>query len=217
VNRHIHLFLIMGLMLSAGSLWLLATLTKNTIASPSLTRFDTNLIDGLYLQSNPTARAVLQAIAFAGNEGVIALGALVALLFVRRRQWYYLAVWAIALLGGHLLNDLLKEIVARPRPVFENMLVTEDTYSFPSGHAMTSIIVSGMLAYFLVIGQHSRRYRALVLLIAVLVVLIIGSSRLFLGLHYFSDVLAGFVAGGIWLATCITALEVIRWQSKTRL
>lgn len=214
--QYLNLFLIIGLILSAGSLWLLVTLTKSVIISPSLAEFDTNIIDGLYLQTNPTARTVLHGIAVMGNEGVIVLGVLVALLFAWRREWYYLAVWGIALAGGHLLNSLLKNIVARPRPVFENMFITEDTFSFPSGHAMTSIIVSGMLAYFLVSRVQSARQRMFVVIIAVLVALTIGSSRLFLGLHYFSDVLAGFVAGGIWLATCVITLEALRWQSRTR-
>jgi undecaprenyl-diphosphatase len=202
------------LLLGAASLWLLGILAKSMISSPALAEFDTGIVDRVYLQRYPTARTILEAIDFIGHEGMIVVGVLVAILFLQRQQWYYLIVWGIALVGGHFLNDQLKDMVARPRPVFEQMWITENTYGFPSGHAMTAILVSGMLAYFLVIGPHPRRYRALVLMTAALVVLIIGCSRLLLGLHYLTDVLAGYIAGGIWVAACIITLETIRRQNS---
>jgi undecaprenyl-diphosphatase len=115
-----------------------------------------------------------------------------------------------ALAGGEALNLLLKELFARPRPFFVDPLLPVTGYSFPSGHAMVALVAYGMLAYFAILALRSWQARAAVVLGTSLLVLLIGFSRMYLGVHYFSDVLAGFAAGGVWLSALITAMEIIR-------
>ena len=112
--------------------------------------------------------------------------------------------------GSAALNHLLKGLFARPRPFFEHPLLVETSYSFPSGHAMESFVLYGMLAYFAVLALESWRARTAVVFGAALLVLLIGFSRMYLGVHYFSDVVAGYAAGGVWLSTLITGAETIR-------
>ena len=112
--------------------------------------------------------------------------------------------------GSAVLNQLLKGLFARPRPYFEHPLLIETSYSFPSGHAMGSFVLYGMLAYFAVLALKTWRARTAVVFGAALLVLLIGLSRMYLGVHYFSDVVAGFAAGGVWLSACITAMEFVR-------
>ena len=115
-----------------------------------------------------------------------------------------MAAWLVAVLGGEGLNLLLKDLFDRPRPHFEHPLVAETSHSFPSGQAMESLVVYGMLAYFAVLTIRGRGKRAVLVGGAGVLVILIGFSRVYLGAHYFSDVVGGFVAGGAWLSAVIT-------------
>ena len=80
---------------------------------------------------------------------------------------------------------------------------------------MESLVLCGMLAYFGVLALRTWRTRTAIVFGTLLLVLLIGFSRLYLGVHYFSDVVAGYAAGGVWLSTCITAMEFAR-RSRQR-
>jgi undecaprenyl-diphosphatase len=134
--------------------------------------------------------------------------------FVWRRWWLYLGTWLAAVGGSALLDQLLKGLFARPRPFFEHPVLVEASYSFPSGHAMESFVLYGMLAYFAVLALKTWRARTAVVFGAALLVLLIGLSRMYLGVHYFSDVLAGYAAGGVWLCALITGAETVRRGKK---
>jgi undecaprenyl-diphosphatase len=137
------------------------------------------------------------------------VSALVAMALLARRRWSALAAWLVAVLGGETLNLLLKDLVARPRPRFEHPLVVEASYSFPSGQAMESLVVYGMLAYFAVLTWGGRGKRAVSVGVAAVLVVLIGFVRAYLGAHYLSDVVGGFVAGGAWLGAVIAGWEQI--------
>jgi undecaprenyl-diphosphatase len=96
----------------------------------------------------------------------------------------------------------------RDRPFFPDPLATERTFSFPSGHALVSLAVYGSIALVLA-RRLSRRHDRIILFAATaLLILAIGFSRLYLGVHFLSDVLAGFAAGVAWLALLYVALEL---------
>jgi undecaprenyl-diphosphatase len=146
-----------------------------------------------------------------GSVEAIALVSLVgAVVFGTWRRWLQFGPWVIAAGGSVVLILLLKVLFARPRPYFEQPLLLETYYSFPSGHAMEAVVLYGMLAYFAVLALRTWRARAAVVFGTSLLVLLIGFSRRYLGVHYLGDVVAGFAAGGVWLSTCITATEFVR-------
>jgi undecaprenyl-diphosphatase len=126
------------------------------------------------------------------------------LFLAARREWLRAAALAIAGLGGTLLNNVLKLIFHRGRPEFATEFITHQSWSFPSGHAMNSLVGYGFLAYLLLESTTDRRARIAILVATTIVVGLVGFSRLYLGVHYPSDVIAGFLAGGIWLLVCIT-------------
>jgi len=149
---------------------------------------------------SPVAMTVL---AFAGAFTLLALG-----------EWILLAGWVAAFSGASLIDRWLKLAVHRPRPVYAARLLPHPTWSFPSGHAMGSLVGYGMLAYLLVLANRGTpsRQRSIVIL-ATSLVLVIGLSRLYLGVHYLSDVVGGYAAGLVWLAMCIALIELARrWQ-----
>jgi membrane-associated phospholipid phosphatase len=125
-----------------------------------------------------------------------------ALLWVWRR-WSDLTFWLIVIVGGFVLNLVLRQILQGPRPYLEDITLIQQNTGFPSGHAMMSLITYGLLAYGLR-GRLSQRRWLLVCSTLVLLVLLIGYSRMFFGFHYFSDVVGGYAAGLFWLALCLS-------------
>jgi undecaprenyl-diphosphatase len=142
--------------------------------------------------------------------------AAVAVYCAIKRQWNHLVMWLVAWLGAELLTQLLKLSFHRPRPVVAHPLITAAEFSFPSGHASVSLVVYGMLAFFILLGLRSTLLKALVIVVTVLLVLLIGISRLYLGVHYFSDVAAGYVMGVIWLTICIDGMNILEHRKRLR-
>lgn len=100
------------------------------------------------------------------------------------------------------INGLFKILVGRPRPAADlvNVFVTETGKSFPSGHAFFSVVVLGMMAYLIIIHQTKRYLKVLTVAVFIVVILWIGASRIYLGVHWISDVLGGYVIGSLFLA-----------------
>ena len=124
--------------------------------------------------------------------------------------------WVLAFVGNALLNRTLKGIFERTRPVHDNALAFADGWSFPSGHASGSVVAYGMLAYVLVRLLPARFAAAHLPVVALAAALAftVGSSRVFIQVHFASDVLAGFASGSAWLAVCIAALELRRYRQR---
>lgn len=108
----------------------------------------------------------------------------------------------ISIAGGTLISTLLKDAFARPRPDIVSHLVDVSTLSFPSGHAMMSAITYLTLGALLASAQPNRRTRSFILAVAVLLAVLVGVSRVYLGVHYPTDVLAGWSAGASWAIAC---------------
>jgi undecaprenyl-diphosphatase len=110
-----------------------------------------------------------------------------------------------------VLETVLKHAIHRPRPIYASAFLHGGSFSFPSGHAMGSLVAYGMCAYLLVTFWTERSSRQILVSGAALVLIVaIGLSRLYLGVHYFSDVVAGYAAGTVWLAACATGCEIAR-------
>ena len=139
-----------------------------------------------------------------------------ALLWARSHRRLY--AFAATVVGGAILNPALKEVYRRARPSGIDWLGTAHGYSFPSGHAMGATLLFGSLAYVIYFSiDHSRRLRVLAVTLCGLLTLVIGMSRVYLGVHYLSDVVAGFAAGLCWLAVCLSGTEAwVRWRDWRR-
>jgi membrane protein DedA with SNARE-associated domain/membrane-associated phospholipid phosphatase len=211
-GQYLGLHLTMGLLTTAGCLWLFGRLAEDILANDPLVRFDAAVAGALHGTATPALTTFFLGIAGLGSIAAVELLCLfVAVGLGWRRRWLLLGTWLAAVTGGVLLNQLLKELFARPRPVLENPLLLKVSYGFPSGHAMEVLVVYGMLAYLAVRAfTVSWRARTAAVFGATLLVLLVGFSQLYFGVLYFSDVAAGFAAGGAWLSICITAVETVR-------
>ncbi|HEV2130301.1 MAG TPA: phosphatase PAP2 family protein [Longimicrobiaceae bacterium] len=134
-----------------------------------------------------------------------------AFLWASRHRLSVLLLW-VAVIGGIILNLALKAGFDRPRPsVFEWRTPYAGQSSFPSGHAMTAVVVYWTLAFLVSRLESSPLLRTLTWVFVTGVILLIGASRLYLGVHYPSDVLAGFVIGFVWATFCSSGIEVVRY------
>lgn len=208
--RRIGVFVLFGLIISAASLIAFAALADEIGEQDTLAHFDLALANALHDQIQPGQVTFFIVVSLFGYQFLYTWSALFALGLLLRKRRADLALWLTALAGGVLLNQLLKVLFVRPRPFFIEPIFSEANYSFPSGHAMLSLIAYGLAAYLIAVRIHSITARTLIGFLAVLVIVVIGISRMYLGAHYFSDVIGGFIAGTMWLATCITAREVLR-------
>jgi len=166
---------------------------------------------------SPRMTMLMIAISLFGRLEIMApLSVLVILWLLKIKSHRRLYAFAAAMAGGALLNGLLKVYFHRARPA--SSLVLASGYSFPSGHAMGSVLFFGSLAYVVYFTiEHQRAWRLAAVLACGLSALAIGASRIYLGVHYFSDVVAGFVAGIGWMAVCFSGTEAwVRWRDYRR-
>ena len=189
-----------ALAVSLLAMTVFAQLADSVVERETLAQLDLRLADAIHAAVSATLLAVTLRFTDLGAIGVAALGLVVAGVLAWRRRLWDLAFWVLALGGGEGLNLLLKAVFQRPRPVFA-AAVGETDWSFPSGHAMASLVAYGALAVLLA-AQFPRAKIPLYLGCGFLIALI-GASRLVLGVHYLTDVLAGFAAGLAWLALCL--------------
>jgi membrane-associated phospholipid phosphatase len=137
----------------------------------------------------------------------IIVGIIIGTLFWLWRSRLYRSgvIFAIACLGALVLNQGLKLFFAKPRPQLWPAQIIETTFSFPSGHALGSLVVYGFLAYL--VGNRFPKVAVWSYAIAVVLIFSIGLSRLYLGVHWPTDVIAGYGVGFLWLMTCIALLK----------
>lgn len=139
-----------------------------------------------------------------------------ALLLAGLGEWIVLGGWAAAFAGASLIDHWLKLTIHRPRPVYAAALIHNSSWSFPSGHAMGSLVGYGMLAYVLMLLARGKRdTQRWIAIGAAALILAIGLSRLYLGVHYFSDVVGGYAAGLLLLSACVSVVELgRRWERR---
>ena len=112
--------------------------------------------------------------------------------------------------GGMLLNEWVKILVHRHRPFVDGWFVDWSGYSFASGHTIGATLLYGQLVLFIVPAIKSRRWRGLTIAVAMVFVMIVGFSRVALGAHYLTDVLAAIFFGMIWLTLCLLVGKQLR-------
>lgn len=169
--------------------------------------------------SSPGLTSFMRTITSTGDPIVMGLlSVIVFLVLLARRSHRRLYAFSSIMIGGMLLNLLLKYIFQRDRPVEVAHLVKASGYSFPSGHSMGSMLFYGALAC--VVFFSTKRHwlvRIAGVVGCLLAALMIGASRVYLGVHYITDVAAGFTAALCWIGICITGTEGwIRLRDRRR-
>jgi undecaprenyl-diphosphatase len=179
--------------------------------SPALQTFDGRVHDWAVVQRNSGATTFFDVMSTVGGPAglsVIMLLAAIALGWKRRFRW--LAYVAFTASGGVLLDAELKRFFARARPEVAQQLMHASGYSFPSGHAMGSTVVFAALSYLAFRTLPQWWERAAAVSFAATMILAVALSRVYLGVHWISDVSAGIACGLLWVAVTTAAYEMLR-------
>lgn len=178
----------------------------------TLGRFDDRLAAALRLQlTSETLRTFAWLTHLGDPEVLAALGLIVGARLLWQGQRGLAMCWIAALAGNGILNRTLKALFERSRPLHEHGWALEPDWSFPSGHASGAAVTYGMLAY---LWMRQWRGPPLLLPVAIMLILVVGYSRIVLQVHYVSDVIAGYLSGGAWLIVCIGTAEVLRLRRR---
>ncbi len=186
------------------------SMTALAVANPFWSA-DHSIAAWFHERLTPVFVSVLRAFTeFGSGEWIgIILFALV-LFFAWKRWWPSLVTLIIAVPGGMLLNEWLKLVIHRHRPFVDGPFVDWSGYSFASGHTIAATLLYGQLLLFVLPVLKARHWRLLCIMSAISLVLLVGFSRIALGAHFLTDVLAAIIFGIIWLMVCMIAGKPMR-------
>jgi len=200
-----------SLLLAVGGLFLFAWIAEEVMEN-NTRRFDAAVRSWVHQYSSPSMTSVAKIASWLGEYGV-AIAFVIALVVFLVLHWQRAAIWLTATLAGALvLNVSLKYAFHRQRPT-PFFVPVPHTYSFPSGHALFSFCFYGVLAGLIADRVESRVAEVCVWGGAVLLIAAIGLSRIYLGVHYPTDVIAGYVAAAVWVSSMI-AFDRVRARKR---
>ena len=215
-TEYLILHLLLGLALAFAALGFIR-IAEAVTGDALIVQVDMAVANALHEAATPAGIAFMSFYTFlGGGTALTVLALVVTVALVLRRQRVLAIGWFVTAAGGAALNGGLKALFERPRPSFAEPIHVTGGWSFPSGHSMGTFIIIGMLAYLIFIHVRSRGLRLLLVAVTMVWVTLMGFSRMYLGVHYLSDVVAGFAAGTVWLAGCISGVEVARrrWSGR---
>lgn len=203
-----------GILVFVMAALLFVLIASHVVAEGALTQTDIQLAQWLHAHHTPMLTQGLLLFTHLHDPIVISVVAgLIALVMIWKKHWVAMWAFLLGVQGGMLLNLLAKQAFHRARPSFDDPLVTLTTYSFPSGHVVASTVFYGVLAAC-VIPQPSKGRAVWMLLGALAMIMLVAFSRMYLGAHYLSDVLAAFLEGVAWLALCLVMIQTYRLYGK---
>jgi undecaprenyl-diphosphatase len=176
-----------------------------------LTRWDEEQKESLHrhARANPALEHAAAALTDLGDNRYLVIASMGVIAFLAvLRLWKLAGIWAITTLGGFKLVDVLKDFYDRARPAFDDPIVFITSGAFPSGHTADATMFYGMLAYLLI--RATRRVGWFLLPAFALVIALVGFTRVYLGAHWISDVLGGWMLGFGWVALGMAAAEATR-------
>jgi membrane-associated phospholipid phosphatase len=193
-----------------------AAIAEAVSAGDVITTWDARLNRWFHVHATqPLTRGVELFTHLGSGVWLISLAAVAVGILGARRAWADALLVALATAGALIINPLFKEFFSRPRPTIHDPDLTLRTFSFPSGHSMGSAAVYGALAIVIVRRVRGTVWAPVVVASTVLLVLLIGASRVYLGAHFPTDVVAGWILGIAWLLVCVLALTIYERARKT--
>ena len=209
-------FVSIGFLVAAAAISIFAAIARAVNAN--LTRgIDEGTLRWFAQHRSPLLDQVMLEITTLGTAAVLIVMVLIAAVFLWQTQHKWsVYVLMLGTFGGAALNGALKHYFHRARPTVVAWGTTVHTASFPSGHAMESLITYGCIAYLVGRVGPEPRLQKTIWTVAAILILIIGMSRLYLGVHYPSDVVAGYIAGLGWLTFVAATIHAIQYFAERR-
>ncbi|OKH52565.1 phosphatase PAP2 family protein [Calothrix sp. HK-06] len=201
-----------GLAVCLVILFVLAKLAEEVLERESFA-FDKSILLWIRSYANPSLDNLMLFITQLGNSSVVVILAGITILTLLWRRYRLEAmIFVLTCLGAFILNTGLKLFFSKVRPQLWKQLIVETSYSFPSGHALGSMVLYGFIAYLL--ANRYSKYSKIIYFIAIILIGAIGLSRLYLGVHWPTDIIAGYGVGFLWLTICITMLKLQRLRQR---
>jgi undecaprenyl-diphosphatase len=209
--------------LSLGLLAAIATLIflgwlADEVLDGETRQFDDATRAAVHTFASPPLTLFMRAVSFLGSSQFLTVASILAIVLFAWRKWGREAkLFALTMIGASTLNITLKLAFKRPRPVPFFNLTAPESYSFPSGHSLASFCFFAGLAAILSGRIKQKRPRTIMWTIAIVMFLLIGLSRIYLGVHYTTDVIAGFAAASIWILVVRYVEEIlVRRRRRTK-
>ncbi|MBD0335126.1 MAG: phosphatase PAP2 family protein [Cyanobacteria bacterium Co-bin13] len=206
---------LMSFVATVGFLWLgvclllllgLAQLADEVLEQEAFI-FDEAILLWIHQFANPLLDQIMLAVTRLGDPSTVIPLTFIGLIWLWWKwQRRVAAIFGLTCVGGAVLSTGLKIFFGKPRPRLWPQLITENAYSFPSGHALGSMVLYGFSAYLL--AQRFPGHKRLIFGVAALLIGSIGFSRLYLGVHWPTDVIAGYSVGFLWISVCIGLLRL---------
>jgi len=197
-----------------GASWLFGGIAEDVLAGDPLTVIDVRVAEWFHTRAIPVLTQCMLVITnLQGPTGISILMVLAVAYLAWKRDWYWLLCLMVTVPSGMLLNVLMKYAFHRARPSFDHPLLVLSSYSFPSGHAAGATLFYGVLSAMLVSKIGPWRWRVIIVLTALTLVILVALSRIYLGVHYLSDVLGGFAEAMAWLTLCLLGIHTY-WQHR---
>lgn len=177
--------------------------------------FDSEVISFIQGWESPVLTGIMKVFTYIGSTGSMIVLSLFILIFLYKglKHRVELVLFIAVMAGSPILNAMVKLCFQRTRPDLHR-LIEIGGYSFPSGHAMNAMSLYGILTFLLWRHIKVKWGRILLIVMSTSMILTIGISRIYLGVHYPSDIIAGYLAGGFWIATSIWFFQ--RYQDRRR-
>jgi undecaprenyl-diphosphatase len=205
------LWLTLDVLLFAGATWGFGGLLEEVLDREGLVRWDIAVERSLRAHASPLGDRIFRAVTVLGSPVPWVVVGAVALWLLWRRRWFLLATLVLGAAGGKLLELALKATIHRHRPSEAAAVLSSHTYSFPSGHAMHATVCYTLVAFVLATAlKWPVRVRARWYAAAGFVAVAVAFSRMYLGMHFPSDVLGGLIAGVAWVVLCMAVIHVAR-------
>lgn len=215
---YLSVHLSIGLLLNIFFILTFSKITKSVMANESLVSLDQWINENIIYFRTPWVNTITIIITQLGNQVFVFLCSVIITFYMfLKRKFDIIVSYVIAIIGGGLLNFTLKIVIQRERPISEDTLTKVAGFSFPSGHAMLSVIFFGMIAYILTREIKSLKLNLIIILSAGFIIFLIGFTRIYLQVHYLSDVIAGYVGGLFWLSVNIIGLEIYRKKKEANI
>ncbi|HYK22811.1 MAG TPA: phosphatase PAP2 family protein [Pyrinomonadaceae bacterium] len=216
-SKFLSLSLILGLAAAIGALIFFGWLADEVLEGETR-HFDEVTRAAIHQLASPALTGIMRGVSFIGStiSLTVATGVIIVC-FAMRKRGREAKLLAITMIGAALLNMTLKLTFKRARPVPFFNLTAPETYSFPSGHSLMSCCFFGALAAILTGRIKRKRLRVVVWTLATAMFLLIGFSRIYLGVHHTTDVIAGFVAAMIWILIIRFVEMELRRRKRRRL
>jgi membrane-associated phospholipid phosphatase len=203
-----------AVLVTAIALWLFSRVADWVTDDAAIVKLDQSIIQFTEAHNTEVGETFFSAVSMLGSVGLFVVVLVAAVVLLRRRLRTQAFAVVLAGASGMLWNYLLKLLFARDRPNTADEFIHHASWSFPSGHAMNSIVCYGFLAMLALEHVRSRAGRSLVVAGTAGIVFLIAFSRIYLAVHYVSDVLAGLLAGFVWLMSCIAIYTVQQHRAK---